>query len=220
MVSPNPIPGNISIEVDACIYDALGSPISGVIFQFAFSNLGVGSGTLDNINGGGNVPQATDGSGCVATTVSTTGIAASSSGSSSGTPTLTFSAGGATAPIPITASGGLILLAKPSALGGTGGTVTLSLLNSNGTPVPGVQLTGTCTGATVGLASGPGVTNASGQTTATISADLNVVNSSTTTTGGTGSCIFTTATGSPTVTVTLQGINECALNISPTPPGC
>jgi hypothetical protein len=214
IVSPNPIPGNITIGVTACIFDALGSPISGVTFQFSFANLGVGSGTLDGISGAGTVPQSTNASGCVDTTVTTTGIAAASGGT--GTPSLTFTAGDATSgPVPITAGGGLILLAKPSALGGNGGTVTLSLLNSNGTPVPGVQLTGTCTGATVGITSGPGVTNAQGQTTVDITADLNQPNAP-----GSGSCTFTTSTGSPSVTVTLQGIDPCKSGVSPLPSGC
>ena len=213
VISPNPIPGNITIGVTACIFDALGSPLSGVTFQFGFVNLGVGSGTLDSISSAGTVPQATDASGCVNTTVATTGIASSSG--STGVPGLTFTAGSATATAPITASGGLILLAKPSALGGSGGTVTLSLLNSNGTPVPGVQLVGTCTGATVGIFSGPGVTNAQGQTTAVITADLNQPKAP-----GSGSCTFTTATGSPSVTVTLQGIDPCLVVVSPPNPAC
>ena len=213
VISPNPIPGNITIGVTACIFDALGSPLSGVTFQFSFVNLGVGSGTLDGINGAGTVPQATDASGCVNTTVKTNGIASSSGGTD--VPGLTFTAGSATATAPITASGGLILLAKPSALGGNGGTVTLTLLTSNGIPVPGVQLNGTCTGATVGIFSGPGVTDAQGNTTVVITADLNQPGAP-----GSGSCTFTTPTGSPTVTVNLQGIDPCKSGVSPLPIGC
>ncbi len=218
VISPNPIPGNITIPVFACIYDALGSPLQGVSFEFSFENLGVGSGTLDGISGGGTVPDVTDASGCVSTTVKTTGIA-SSSGSGSGTtgtPDLRFTAGSATQFAPITASGDLVLLARPSALGGNGGVVTLTLLNGNGTPVPGAQLTGSCTGATVDLVAGPGVTNASGLTSATIDADLNTVGG----TPGSGSCTFSTSTGSPTVTVTLAGIDECTSGVSPLPTGC
>jgi hypothetical protein len=212
VISPNPIPGNITTTVYACIYDALGSPIQGVDFQFSFTNMGAGSGTLDGINGAGIVPDLTDASGCVATTVSTTGVAASGGGSS-GTPGLTFTAGNTTKTAPITASGNLILLAKPSQLGGTGGTVTLTLLNGNGTPVPGAQLTGSCTNA--GISSGPGVTNSAGQTTAMVTANLNVANSP-----GTGSCTFTTSTGSPTATVTLQGTDPCLSGASPPASGC
>ncbi|MDR3387325.1 MAG: hypothetical protein P4L92_09755 [Rudaea sp.] len=215
VISPNPIPGNLTTNVIACIDDALGSPIQGVSFQFSFDNLGVGSGTLDGISGSGTVPDLTDTSGCVSTVVKTTGIATTgATGSSS--PQLTFSAGTATNSAPITAGGNLILLAIPSALGGNGGTVTLSLLSSNGTPVPGVQLTGTCTGATVGIASGPGVTNSQGQTTAVITANLNIPNAP-----GTGSCTFTTSTGSPTVIVNLQGTDPClAAGASPGNPAC
>lgn len=217
VISPNPIPGNITIPVFACIYDALGSPLAGVNFSFAFSGLGVGSGTLDGISTGGTVPDATDASGCVETTVVTNGIAASSgTGSGSGSPELTFSAGDATASAPITASGGLILLANPSSLGGAGGTVILTLLNSNGTPVPGVQLTGSCQGdGSIGFAFPPpdrGVTRPDGTTEVDISAQLDGV------TPKSGSCTFTTATGSPTATVNLQGVSICG--VSPEPPGC
>lgn len=212
IISPNPIPGNITLPVYACIQDALGSPIQGVQFQFSFTNLGAGSGTLDGINGAGIVPDLTDASGCVATTVTTTGIAGSGGGSS-GTPGLTFTAGNTTKTAPITASGNLILLAKPSQLGGTGGIVTLTLLNGNGTPVPGAQLTGTCTNA--GIITGPGVTNSAGQTTVNIGANLNIPNAP-----GSGSCTFTTSTGSPTATVTLKGTDPCLAGTSPPPAGC
>ena len=215
VVSPNPIPGNITLTVFACIYDLLGSPIRGVDFDFSFTNLGVGSGKLDNISGSGTVPDLTDASGCVATTVVTTGIVAAAGGSSASSPGLTFSVGSANKTVPIVASGNLILLAVPSALGGSGGEVLLTLLNGNGTPVPGVQLVGSCTGATVGLAAGPGVTNAQGETTATISASLDGFGTS-----GSGSCTFTTSTGSPTAVVTLQGVDICTLNVSPKPPQC
>ncbi len=152
IVSPDPIPGNLTTDVVVCIIDALRSPIAGVSFGFSFTNLGVGSGSLDDIGGAGVVPQTTDASGCVVTSVKTNGIAGStgSGGSGGGTPGLTFTAGDATTTVPITASGNLVLLAFPSALGGAGGTVTLQLLTGNGVPVPGAQLTGTCTGATVG----------------------------------------------------------------------
>jgi hypothetical protein len=211
-ISPNPIPGNITLEVDACIVDALQSPISGVRFTFAFQNLGIGSGKLDGISGSGLVPDVTDASGCVATTVTTNGIASTATGDTA--PKLTFSVGDATASAPIVASGNLILLAKPSALGGRGGTVVLTLLTGNGSPVPGVQLVGTCTGdASIGIASGPGVTGADGSTTAVITANLDGVGG-----GKSGSCTFTTSTGTPSVKVTLQGVDVCLT--SPHPIAC
>jgi len=217
-VSPNPIPGNITTTVTACMFDALGSPLSGVVFQFAFADLGVGSGTLDGISNSGDVPQPTDASGCVNTTVTTTGIAGSSGGSggggSSGSPTLTFSVVGVTpAVVPIVASGDLVLLANPSFILGDGGNVTLTLLNGNGTPVPNAQLTGSC-GAPLGITSTIPVTNAQGMTTVSISGDMNGDGDPKTAT-----CTFTTSTGSPTATVTVQGIDNCLTGNSP-PPDC
>jgi hypothetical protein len=212
IISPSPIPGNLTIEVDACIQDALQSPISGVRFNFSFQNLGVGSGKLDGISTAGIVPDATGPNGCVATSVFTTGISGNTTGETA--PNLTFSIGDTTAFANIVASGNLILIAKPSALGGDGGTVTLTLLNSNGTPVPGVQLVGTCTGdPSIGIKSGPGVTGADGSTTAVIQAALNGIHA-----GKTGSCTFTTSTGSPSAVVTLQGIDLCL--VSPHPTSC
>lgn len=210
VISPNPIPGNITLEVDVCIFDALKSPISGVYFDFAFQDMGIGSGKLDGISGAGVVPDPTGPSGCVATTVTTNGIGSNSGGN----PTLTFTAGDASESAPITAAGDLILLARPSALGGQGGTVTLQLLTSNGAPVPGVQLVGTCSGdPSIGIASGPGVTDSQGKTTAVIQADLDQVGG-----GKSGSCTFTTASGAPTAVVTLNGIDVCTT--SPHPIAC
>jgi len=216
IISPNPIPGNITIGVDVCIYDAKDNPLPGEVFNFTFNSLGVGSGTVDGVSGGGTLTHATDSSGCVATTVTTTGIA-SSSGGTTGTPGLTFSIGSTTATAPITAGGGLALLANPSACGGGGcrvPPVTLTLLNSNGTPVPGVQLIGTCTGdSSIGLVSGPGVTDANGMTTVAITANLNAYQ-----TPKSGSCTFTTTNGStPSAIVTLQGQDLCN-GTSPPPP--
>jgi hypothetical protein len=224
--SPNPIPGNGTVAVTVCVTDALHVPIANLRFNFSFSNLGAGSGTVDDTSTSGWTANATASNGCVIASVYTNGIASSSGGGggggSSGTPTLTFTAPGyaagssASVAIPITAGGNLILLAAPSALGGTGGPVTLTLLTSNGQPVPGVQLTGTCTGATVSLGAGPGTTGSDGKTSATIAADLDGFGSA-----GSGTCTFTTASGSPTATVTLKGIDQCKQLADPsTEPKC
>jgi hypothetical protein len=88
------------------------------------------------------------------------------------------------------------------------------LLNSNGTPVPGVQLVGTCTGdPSIGISQGPGITGPDGSTTATIVAHLNGVHAA-----KSGSCTFTTSTGSPSAVVNLLGIDLCL--VSPHPTAC
>ncbi|HEX7917268.1 hypothetical protein [Rudaea sp.] len=227
--SPSPIPGNTTVDVNVCVTDALHVPVPGLRFNFSFSNLGVGSGTVDGTTGSGWTHNATGADGCVIASVFTQGIAGTSSGGgsgggSSGTPTVTFVAAGysagskASVAIPITASGDLILKAKPSALPGTGGPVTLTLLSGNGAVVPGVQLTVQgCTGNTVGVTSGPGVTGADGSTQAIITANLD--SDSASTPPGSGSCTFTTATGSPTATVNLQGacLNSAGCSSSGSP---
>jgi len=200
--------------VTACIRDALKSPISGVNLSFDFVNMGVGTGKLDGITGAGVVPDATDESGCVTTSVNTTGISGGAGGT--GAPGLTFSLGEATATAPIVAAGDLVLIANPSAfVNGGGGKVTLTLLSGNGTPVPGVQIVGSCTGdPSIAITIPPGVTNAAGQTTANIVADLNKIK-----TPGSGTCTFKTSTGTPTVDVRLSGTDLCT-GVSPAPPAC
>jgi hypothetical protein len=207
IVSPNPIPGNITLPVQACVYDKLGSPIQGVQLSFVFSGL-VGTGTVDGIADGGTVPDVTGSSGCVVTTVATSGV------DSSGSATLTFSGAGQPAVVPIVASGDLVLFAVPSQVGGDGGPVTLTLLNGNGTPVAGAQLVGTCT-AGAGIGGPIPATNASGQTTAAIVANLNIPNAPTS-----GSCTFTTSSGSPSAIVSIVGTDPCTSGISPVPPTC
>jgi len=214
-VSPNPILGNVTTTVLACIQDALQEPISGVRFAFSFSGLGIGTGKLDGISTAGTVPDLTGADGCVATTVVTNGIDSSAADAK-----LTFNLGALSGFSPIKASGSLVLLAVPSALGGTGGTVTLTLLTGNGLPVPGVQIVGTCTGdGSISIAqyngTPPGVTDANGKTAAVIVAALNHFGSA-----GSGVCTFTTSTGSPTAKVVLQGIDYCAEQTSPPPDGC
>ena len=212
--SPNPITGNITVPETVCVTDAQHVPIAGMRFNFSFSNLGAGSGTVDGVATSGWTQHPTDASGCTIVQVATQGIAkASGSGGgsgSSGTPTLTFTAAGYSAggagsvAIPIVAGGNLVLLASPSALGGTGGNVGLTLRDDKGNPVPGVQLTSTCTGNTVSVSFNSSVTDANGAASATITADLNAYGSV-----NTGSCTFTTSSGSPTATVTLSGVNLC-----------
>jgi hypothetical protein len=213
VVSPNPVPGNISTTVVACVYDALRTPIPNATLKFGFGSLGIGSASLNGIPNAGVVPIVTDSSGCVATTVTSTSITSAASA------TLTFSqggVGGASTTVPIAAGGDLILLATPSALGGNGGNVALTLLNSNGTPAPGIQLTGSCTGdPSIGLSSGPGQTDANGNTSATIAASLNQVGSA-----GTGSCTFTTGTGTPKVVVNLGGVDLCKTGFASSYSGC
>ncbi|MDN5923872.1 MAG: hypothetical protein L0H70_02600 [Xanthomonadales bacterium] len=215
--SPVPIRGNGTVYETVCVYDALGAPLAGLPVAFGFHNLEAGSGSIDGIAGSGEFASYTNGGGCAVGEVKTLGISGSG-GSGSSSPGVIFNAAGATVDVPIVAGGQLMLLASPSSLSGLGGKVTLTLVDGSGNPVPGIQIGGSCeagSGASVGLSKPPGVTNASGQTTATITASgLNGYNES-----SQGSCTFNTAGSEPTVTVTLVGQDLCTV-FSPVPTQC
>ena len=133
---------------------------------------------------------------------------------------LIFAVGDATAEVTIVQPGEAVLIANPSGFRGdvAGAIVTLRLLEGNGTPLEGVQLSGECIAqnGTVVITDGPGTTDVNGETIARVSAVLN---------GGpfdepigSGSCEFAVASGNPSVTVTFQGIDLCSSNFSPAGP--
>jgi hypothetical protein len=136
----------------------------------------------------------------------------SSGAGSTGSPSVIFSYGGYSDSVNITNSGKGSLTAAPSAFRGTGGTVTLTLRDSAGNPVPGVMINTSCTGdVTVGTPAG--VTNAQGQTTAVINDNgLNGYQDS-----GSGTCTFTASSGEE-VDVEFTGIDLCKADVSPPPP--
>jgi hypothetical protein len=212
VVSPNVLPANATSNVTVCLYDALGAPMGGVPIGFAFQEL-VGTGKVDGVSGSGVVANLTAfGSGCTNAVVQTSGML-----EGDGEPKLVFMSAGASAEVTFTFSP-LVLMANPSAMI-SGGTVTLTLLDANGVPQPGFQIRGTCEGsggASVGIVTGPGVTNGAGRTTALIDAiGLNQIGGA-----GSGECTFETADGSAQAVVTLQGRDLCTLGTSPPIPGC
>ncbi|MDC8014739.1 hypothetical protein [Tahibacter soli] len=212
--APATIPGNTTVNVRVCLRDALNSALQGQFIPFGFANLGSGSGTVDGVAGAGITASATGADGCLTAVVRTIGVAGGGAGGDG--PRVVFSNVDAEDPaeVTITAGGNLILNANPTAFVGTGGTVTLTLRDGAGNPVPSVTIGGTCSG-DVSLDSGPGVTNAQGQTTAVISnVNLNRFGSA-----GSATCTFRTPTGE-TATVSFTGINLCTLGagVSPPPP--
>ncbi len=212
VVSPSVLPANTTRDVTICIYDALSAPMGGIPVNFAFQNL-AGSGWVDDVAGAGTVENVTSfGSGCTTATVRTQGVLEGDN-----EPELIFSAVGAEGTVTFSFQP-MVLMANPTAMR-SGGLVTLTLVNNNGVPLPGHQIVGSCegqSGATIWLNPGPGVTNASGQTTATIRVDnLDQIGGA-----GSGSCTFETADGSASAVVTLQGEDLCTIYVSPLPAGC
>lgn len=213
-VSPTTIPGNTTTTVVACVRDALFVPIEGVQIGFGFTGLNGGQGSVDGRPTSGTFANLTGRDGCTVGSVSTTGIV--DSGGS-----LVVSGVGQSASVEIEV-GSLILLANPSSFFGSGGTTTLRLVDAAGRPVPGVQLVGTCTGTGGAVISTQPTTGQNGVTDANGEArwDIFAENLSRAGGAGSGSCIYTTAAGTPTATVTLQGVDLCTIPISPRPPEC
>ncbi len=206
--SPSTIPANTSALVTVCVSDALRVGVAGVGIGAEFQDLG-GSGTVEFL-GDGPYANVTGEGGCVLAQVTTSGVG-------DGEPLVVFFGGGDSDEVSIE-RGDLILQANPSAMFGSG-TITLTLLNSSGQPQSGYQLVASCTAeapTTLQVTSGPGATNASGQTSVNVVAtNLNQINAA-----GSGECEFKTADESASVTVPFQGVDICTLGFSPTPPGC
>lgn len=213
--APATIPGNTTVNVRVCLRDALNSGLQGQFIPFGFADLGSGTGTVDGIANGGLTATATGADGCLTAVVRTIGVSGTPGGG--GDPRVIFSNINAEDPaeVLITVGGGLVLTANPSAFVGTGGTVTLTLRDASGNPIPSVAIAGSCSSGDVSIDSGPGVTNAQGQTTAVISAlNLNRFGSA-----GNALCTFRTPSGE-LATVSFTGINLCTLGagVSPPPP--
>ena len=205
VVNQTPLPGNTMTTVQVCLYDALMAPIQGAGIGFGFTNLGLGSGSIDGVATGGTFAHPTGANGCTTGAFQTSGLSGSGGGSGGESPAVIFTAGSAVPAlnVPISASGSLVLQASPSSMGGTGGAVTLLLTDANGHPVPGAQISGTCTaGAGSGMLS---PTDANGKATTTITASLTGYKPANTS----ATCTFKTASGDASATVNLQGTDLC-----------
>jgi hypothetical protein len=216
--TPSTIPGNTTAPVQVCLRDALNVGIQGAPVSFAFTNL-TGTGSVNGVQTSGTLPQVTDITGCVTANVTTGGVTPGGT-----TPTVVFTSLGQSASVTIVA-GQLILQATPSTFTGAGeATIRLRLLDGSGNPVNGAQLTVSCQAsgdAQLNVIRQPGVTgapqagvtpqNGPGETTALIDA----VGFNTCGSPPTGSCTFSTATGSPSTTVQFKGLDLSDINASP-----
>jgi len=214
---PSAIPGNKTVSVDVCYFDAQENPISGSFVAFAFQDLNGGTGRVDSVQTSGVTTSPTGPDGCVTVSVQTLGMVPSS-GAGTG-PKLQFSIGAATADVTIT-TGAVLLSASPTALIGDGGRlIALTLTSADGTPIETAIITGVCTssGGTLSVTQQAPPTNALGKTTAIVTATGFDV---TTATGPTGSCVFSAGTATATVTWTSRNICGSGGGFSPPPPGC
>lgn len=209
IASPAQIAANRTTTVTICVQDALASPIQGVPIGFQIANPSTTT-TVDGQSNEGVVAQVTGASGCTTATVTTAGVA-----NNVQAPRITFFGVGGSSVVNVVPPTVTFLTAFPSSFfGGNGGPIRLRLFDGNGEPIPGVLITGVCTGAggaQLFLNQQPGITNAQGETLANVVA----VNLDQPQGTATGLCTFTAAGGSPTVNVTFQGINICSIFFSP-----
>ena len=220
VANPSAIPGNRTVSVEVCHYDGLGSPISGSFINFAFSDLGGGTGKVDGVQTAGVTSDPTGPDGCVTVDVQTLGMVPPGGGGSGGTPTLTFSAGDAEDEVEII-TGAVLLSAAPTNFTGDGGRqVQLTLTAADGSPIQGAVINGTCTvsgtGATLNVTSQGAPTNAQGQTIAIVTASGFAITGGAT--GPTGTCVFTA--GAATATITWGAADICSLFSPQVPAGC
>ena len=209
VASPAQIPANLTTTVTVCVADALGAPIQGVPIGFNVANASSTT-TVDGQSNSGVLSALTGPSGCTTASVTTAGVA-----NQVQAPSITFFGVGDSKVVNVVPPTVSILQAFPSSFfGGNGGPVNLRLINGNGQPIPGVLITGVCTaegGAQIQLPQPPGITNANGETTARITA----INLDQAQGAASGQCVFTAAGGSPSTTVTMQGVNLCSIFFSP-----
>lgn len=209
VASPAQIPANMTTTVTVCVADALGAPIQGLPIGFNVANASTTT-TIDGQSNTGVLNQLTGAGGCTTATVTTAGVA-----NQVQAPSITFFGAGRSQIVNVVPPTISILQAFPSSFfGGNGGPVQLRLINGNGQPIPGVLITAVCTaqgGAQIQLPIPPGITNANGETQARITA----INLDQPQGAASGQCVFTAAGGSPSTTVTMQGVNLCSIFFSP-----
>ncbi|MGA7297722.1 MAG: hypothetical protein WBW92_09455 [Rhodanobacteraceae bacterium] len=197
---PDPIPGNTTTNVTACLTDALGIPLRGYPISFAFQ-LDGGSGSVDGVASSGVMGNVTGADGCTTGAVSTNGLPVTTGTGNSGV--LNFSAAGATAQVEILVKISFLSAAPGSvctwsedtvnSIPAKKGTIYVTAYSQGGGTASGVPVNASCdSGVHIDPASG--TTNASGFATFSVFADDGVV----------GVCTFT-ATDARSDTVAVGG---------------
>jgi hypothetical protein len=137
VVTPLTMAANTSVQVTACVTDALGLSLRGlqVGFQYAFN--GSGTGTVDGQSGPGVFAHKTDRTGCATGTATTSGVSGPSGGGDAGT--LTISLAGQSVQIDITApiTHTLTVNVQPASQAIVAGTYSVALNSSAFSPPVG-----------------------------------------------------------------------------------
>jgi hypothetical protein len=216
-VSPSIIPANTSTPIRVCVYDAAFSPLQGASVQWAYVG-GAGTGSIDNDTGSGILDNKTDESGCATGIATASGVTESSDSTG-----FIFNVGSISCLndsddvcIRIADPGAIYLSATP-AFHFTSGLkiIDLFLFGGNGQGIPNVPLFASCesTGGVLSVNSQPGNTDENGMTIANVGASLNGFGEF-----FTGTCTFTTGSGTPEAVVEFTGVDLCDPGVSPIPP--
>lgn len=221
---PSSIPGNATTNMTLCVRDGLGAPIEGVFVRGSVSE-GTATGSLDGQPMSTLTQNATGSGGCVSTAVTTDGLLPEGEGA-----VITFQVGDTTpVEVDVNPPGSASLLVEPSQiidsiLGTLSRQIELTLLNAQGGPISGVQISAECEapeGTVLEIATAPGATNAMGQTTASVVYSMAGCGSGFA--DGdfprTGTCTFTTNTEVPEGRLTVVGEDVRAPG-APPPTGC
>ncbi|MBK6434906.1 MAG: hypothetical protein IPF83_02895 [Rhodanobacteraceae bacterium] len=215
IASPDPIAGNTTVVVQACLVDANSQGIPGAQLTFSFDTL-FGMGSVDGIANQGQLANLTGPNGCADATVVTSGLP------NDGGATLKFSLGAIEDSIDIRVNNNYYLYAFPSRTYGDGARLfTLRLVNSSGVRVPNVLIVGECEASSpqfLNISTHPGLTNAQGETTTIVDADgFDVVGMPS---GSDASCTFRTINDEAEVVI-VWGERDICDFFSPSPPvGC
>jgi hypothetical protein len=215
---PNPLIGDTTTSVTVCVADALGIPLRGVQIGFAFS-LPTGTGSIDGSAGGGVMDDLTGLDGCATGTVVTSGLPVTAAGGDSGQ--VVFTGAGATSD-PVSFVVQLSALqASPSAVGincagSLPTTISVRALGPDGSALPGVDISATCTasggdGATLEVDPASATTGSNGSAVFVVTA-TGFVGAGSPPALGTGQCTFSASDSSRSVTVNFRGVT-----VSPTP---
>ena len=222
-VSPTIIPANQTTPVTVCVLDAARHPIQGADVSWAFVG-GNGTGEIDGVSGSGVMASRTGPDGCATGQARVTGVIESNESTgfvfNVGSISCLTSNNSTGVCIQVASPGGIYLSASP-AFHNTSGVkiITLFLFDGTGTGIENVPLFGSCEsdgGELRVQGTTPGPTDANGMATSNVFAALDGINEF-----FSGTCEFTTGTGSPIATVSFNGQDLCTLGVSPnTPPGC
>ena len=217
-VSPSVIPANNTTAVTVCVLDAASNPIGGASVQWAYLG-GSGTGSIDGVAGSGVMANTTGPDGCATGLAEASGIIEVTDGTG-----YIFNVGSISCLsdtsdsvcIQIADPGAIYLSATPAIHNSSGlKVIDLFLFGGNGQGIPDVPLFASCEsdGGSLTVQAEPGTTDENGMTIANIFAALNGFNES-----FSGTCTFTTGTGTPEAVVQFNGYDLCAAGVSPVVP--